>query len=288
MTIEIENRHEEFVAAVAQFASVDDAQANIDTIRTLARQAQAQGARMVVFPEAASFAFESSAETLSRIARDEAAGFRAALSEIARDLDIHIVAGMYAEGEGELSRNCLVAVDPQGETLGEYQKLHLYDAFLYRESDKNEQARLQQGFGELVLFDIGAFRFGLVNCYDLRFPEMARALVERGANCLIVCAGWVAGPLKELHWETLLRARAIENTSYVLASSQPAPVSTGLSMAIDPSGVVLSSVAADKGVALATLTTERLQDIRAILPCLEHARYRIAQREDNGVLPEPV
>jgi len=278
VTTEAGQGSETLIAAVAQLASTDSTRTNIDAIRDLATQARARGANLVIFPEAASYAFDSSPETLSRVAREEGALFRDSLSDIARDLGLYIVAGMYAEGEDELSENRLIVMGPDGTEQGNYQKLHLYDAFHYRESDKNAVAPLKQGFGELVLFDIGVFRFGLINCYDLRFPEMARALVEQGANALIVCAGWVAGPLKELHWETLLRARAIENTSYVLASSQPAPRSAGLSMVVDPSGLVLGTVASDRGIATAELSLGHLNAVRTVLPCLDHCRYRIAQR----------
>uniref|UniRef100_UPI0023B7C038 nitrilase-related carbon-nitrogen hydrolase n=1 Tax=Proteus mirabilis TaxID=584 RepID=UPI0023B7C038 len=76
-----------------------------------------------------------------------------------------------------------------GDNLGRYEKLHLYDAFHYRESDKNERAPLRAGFGELTTFDLGGLRFGLLNCYDIRFPEMARLLVDRGADVLLVSSG---------------------------------------------------------------------------------------------------
>src|SRR5699024_8164903 len=110
--------------------------------------------------------------------------------------------------EGVLARNMLTAVDANGNSLGQYQKLHLYDAFHYKESSKSEPATLKPGYGELVSFDVASFKFGLVNCYDLRFPEMARALVTRGVDVLLVSSAWVPGPLKEFHWEILLKARA--------------------------------------------------------------------------------
>jgi len=281
LTRETGEAGEEMIAAVAQFASTDDTQANIATIRSLAERARAAGAGLAIFPEAASYAFDSSPETLARVAREGGDIFRRSLSEIARDLGLYLVVGMYTEGDAELSENRLIVMGPDGQEIDSYQKLHLYDAFHYQESLKNTVAPLHDEFGELVLFNIGAFRFGLINCYDLRFPEMARALIAKGANALIVCAGWVAGPLKELHWETLLRARAIENTSYVLASSQPAPLSSGLSMIVDPSGLVLGGVAGDTGIAVAQLSMTRLRDVRAVLPSLEHRRYEVVQRRET-------
>ncbi len=134
---------------------------------------------------------------------------------------------------------------------------------------------------------MGGLRFGLLNCYDLRFPEMARALVDRGADVLLVGSGWVPGPLKELHWETLLRARAIENTCYVAAACQGAPASIGLSMIVDPNGQVAASVAGNEGIAAATLRAERLLSVRKVLPCLEHRRYAVVARHDEPLAKRP-
>lgn len=111
---------------------------------------------------------------------------------------------------------------------------------------------------------------------------MARALLDQGADALLLGAGWVAGPLKELHWETLIRARAIENTCFVAAACQPAPLSVGQSMIVDPGGLVLATVAADEGVAVSELHPARLQAVRDVLPCLQHRRYEIIQRREAG------
>ena len=264
--------------AVAQFASIADTGRNIDRIAALTAEAAARGARLVAFPEAASYAFTSSAEELAAAARRDGATFRAAMAAIARDHGVDLAVGLYVPGRGELSDNLLVVFGADGSERGCYQKLHLYDAFHYRESEKNSTASLKPDFAELTVFDLGPFRFGLINCYDLRFPEMARALIDLGADVLVVCAGWTSGPLKELHWETLLRARAIENTVYVLASSQPAPLSAGLSMIIDPTGLILGTVPASEGLAIAPLSRRHLDNWREILPSLEHRRYTITAR----------
>jgi predicted amidohydrolase len=268
---------DEITVAVVQFASVADTQVNIDRIAAYASEAKSKGARLVAFPEASSYAFMASTDELARVAREDGDRFRRSMGDIARQNDIYLVVGLYAWGGGPLSDNLLEVFGPDGWIIDSYHKMHLYDAFSYRESEKNSVAELKADFAELTLFDIGSFRFGLVNCYDLRFPEQARALIQLGANVLIVSAGWTAGPLKELHWETLLRARAIENTVYVLASSQPAPLSAGLSMLVDPTGLVLGTVPGREGVACATLSVAHLKDVRQILPCLDHRRYRVVQ-----------
>jgi len=265
--------------AVAQFASIADTQANISSIAGLAARAAAAGARLAIFPEASSYRFASSGDELLRAAENDGEAFRTAMGEIARKNHIALVVGLYATGnDRKRSDNLLVVFGADGREQGSYHKLHLYDAFQYRESDKNTPGDLKADFAELMVFDLAPFRFGLINCYDLRFPEIARALVDLGANALVVCAGWTTGPLKEMHWETLLRARAIENTAFVLASSQPAPLSAGLSMIIDPTGVVLASVPVAEGLAFASLSYRHLEAWREIVPALKHRRYAVVQR----------
>ena len=122
-----------------------------------------------------------------------------------------------------------------GRATAAYRKIHLYDSFGYRESDA-----LTPGRSEPVTVDLDGLRLGLMTCYDLRFPELARALVDPGADVLVVPAAWVAGPRKVDHWRTLVRARAIENTVYVVAAGQPGPRYTGHSMVVDPLGDVLA------------------------------------------------
>lgn len=268
--------------AVAQFAAVADVSANLATIARLAEEAAGKGAEVVVFPEASMFAFTASAEELAATARRAGRQFESEVQAIARRVGITLVVGMYSDGGERLSRNTFIVAGANGVQLGRYEKLHLYDAFHYRESEKNERAPLRDDFAELCTFDVGGLRFGVLNCYDLRFPEMARVLIDRGADVLLLGAGWVAGPLKELHWETLIRARAIENTCFVAAACQSAPVSVGLSMIVDPSGVVLATVAGDEGVAVSRLESSRLQAVREILPCLQHRRYAVVPRQPDA------
>ncbi|MBB6260039.1 putative amidohydrolase [Paenochrobactrum gallinarii] len=261
-------------AQAAGSANIDD---NIAKVERLAGEAASLGAELVVFPEAMMFDYTATAEQMAEAAQSHGDMFEKAMLRIAKENNIALVVGAYAAGKTKLAKNMMLAIDANGEWLGQYQKLHLYDAFLYQESSKNEPAPLQPDFGELVSFTLGGFKFGLLNCYDIRFPEISRLLVEQGADALLVSSGWVAGPLKEFHWETLLKARAIENTCYVVGSCQPAPLSVGLSMAVDPNGVAVSVVPAGEGLAIATLDQARIKAVRDVLPCLEHRRYRICQ-----------
>ena len=113
-------------------------------------------------------------------------------------------------------------------------------------------------------------------CYDIRFPEVSRALVDAGADLLVVPAEWVRGPLKELHWRTLLTARAIENTVYVAAADHAPPIGAGNSMVLDPMGVELVTIGENSDVAVAFPTRERLADVRRINPALTLRRYRVS------------
>lgn len=261
--------------AVAQFAAVADVSANLQTIERLAEKARAGGAEIAVFPEASMYAFTAPAEELAAVARRDGKNFEQTVLTIAKRIGITLVVGMYSDGGEPLSRNTFIVAGTDGTIRGRYEKLHLYDAFHYQESGKNERAPLRENFAELCTFDLGGLRFGVMNCYDLRFPEMARVLIDRGADVLLLGAGWVAGPLKELHWETLIRARAIENTCYIAAACQPAPLSVGLSMIVDPSGLIATTVVGDEGVTVATLEARRLQEVREVLPCLQHRRYAV-------------
>jgi predicted amidohydrolase len=167
--------------------------------------------------------------------------------------------------------NTLLAVDRGGGALGAYRKLHLYDAFGYQES-----LRVRPGdHAAPLVFDVGGLRFGAMTCYDLRFPEMARSLIDAGAQVILLPAAWVVGPGKEDHWDTLVRARAIENTAYVVAAGQTAPRFTGHSMVVDPMGVVVAGAGEEPGVITATLSPERLDAVRAKLPSLGHRRFRV-------------
>lgn len=259
--------------AAAQFAAGTDVEHNAHQIEALAGEAAARGANVVIFPEASMYAVNASAEALTAVAQEYSELFRSRLREIAGNHRIHIVAGAFVPGPGPRPYNRLLIVGPDGAEQPGYDKVHLYDAFSWRESDKVEPGPVTGDGSELRTVRLGAFTFGLMNCYDLRFPEMARKLVERGANVLVVSSAWIAGPLKEMHWETLLRSRAIENTCYLVASGQSPPASVGLSMIVDPAGLIASTCTGDTGLAIAELSFARLEEVRSILPSLQHRRY---------------
>ncbi|QDZ14314.1 carbon-nitrogen hydrolase family protein [Humibacter ginsenosidimutans] len=261
--------------AVAQFAPGADTQQNLATILELATTAVQRGARLVVFPEYSSYFVDPVDARFLEHAEPLDGPFTSALSQLADALEITIVAGM-AERTDAADRfsNTLVAVGPGAGILATYRKQHLYDAFGARESD----AVLA---GELVppqLFDVDDVTVGLQTCYDLRFPELTRTIVDEGADLVVVPSEWVRGPLKEYHWRTLITARAIENTVFVAASDHVGPIGVGSSIVVDPMGVVLADAGERPGVALAWLSLDRVHEVRRINPTLSLRRYDVVPK----------
>ena len=261
--------------AVAQFAPGPDPAANLSVMRALAGTAVARGARLIVFPEYSAF-FEPVMGASFAAASEPLDGpFVAALGTIAADLGVHIVAGMLeTTGDPDRFSNTLVALDPAGRLVAKYRKLHLSDAFGDRESDWVLAGPVQ----EPETFQVAGVRVGMQTCYDIRFPEVTRRLVDVGVELVLVPAEWVRGPLKEHHWRTLLTARALENTVYVAAADHAPPVGVGNSMVVDPMGVELVTIGETTDVAVAWVATERLESVRARNPVLALRRFTVVPR----------
>lgn len=220
---------------------------------------------LVVFPEAFARDFGDAGCDVSGFAEAPDGPFAEAVARVAAERGTTVVAGMF-EVSDDPGRpfNSLVV---RGAVVADYRKVHLYDSFGYRESD-----RLMPGAIEAVVVEIGGFQVGLMTCYDLRFPELARALVQRGAEVILVPAAWVAGERKVDHWRTLLRARAIENTVFVIGVGQPGPRYCGHSMVVDPLGDVIAEAGAGPQIVTATLDRAALDRARRTNPSLANRR----------------
>jgi len=262
--------------AVAQFAPTADQDANLAVIRDLAEAAVARGARLVVFPEYSSFFVNPVGAAYLDAAEPLDGPFVTELAGLATRLDAVIVAGM-AEQVGPSDApgrffNTIVAVAPGAGLVASYRKQHLYDAFGARESEWVAPG----GLDEPQTFTVGGLTIGLQTCYDLRFPEVTRRVVDAGAELVLVPAEWVHGNLKVHHWRTLVTARAIENTVYVAAADQTPPVGVGTSLVVDPMGVVLAELGEETDVALAEVSASRVREVRAVNPALALRRYRVS------------
>ncbi|WP_031469925.1 carbon-nitrogen hydrolase family protein [Sciscionella sediminilitoris] len=262
--------------AVAQFNATEDKAGNLKQITDLVDRAVSRGAHVVVLPEYAGFTAPRMDERFVRSAEPIDGPFVTALLGKAQESGAYLVAGFNEAIPGsERVHNTLIAAAPDGSIAATYRKLHLYDAFGYAESD-----HIQPGDIEAPeTFTVGGHTFGLQTCYDLRFPEVTRRIVDAGADTLLLPAEWVPGPLKENHWTTLVRARAIENTVFVAAADQSAPTGAGNSMIVDPMGVVLASLGESVDTAVAELSTERLTEVRTKNPALLLRRFSVTPAE---------
>lgn len=257
------------IAAVCQFAPIADRTANRARIAALVADASARGAQLIVLPEYSSYFVDPFDTSLAANAEPLVGGFAAHLRDLAGRYRVLIVAGLVEQGDAGRIRNALIAVDGSG-ILAVYRKQHLYDAFGQTESEWIDRGELGA-----ATFELGGLTVGLMTCYDLRFPEVARTLVDAGADVLVVPAEWVRGPLKEHHWTTLLAARAIENTSYVVAADHPIPIGVGHSAIVDPQGVTIAGVGTGEGIALAELDPAAVARVRESNPVLRLRRYRV-------------
>ena len=271
--------------AVAQFAAGRDPAGNRTRVAELVRRSADGGADLVVLPEAAMYPFGGPDEDLAAVAEPVDGPFGTAVAEAAAEAGVVAVAGMFEAVPGEdRVVNTVVAAGPAGP-LGAYRKLHLFDALGWQESAKIRQGELDPAdpAAALLTFDVGDLTVGVLTCYDLRFPEMARALVDAGATLLALPAAWVAGPLKEAHWLTLVTARAIENTCYVAAAGQAPRDYAGQSVIVDPMGVPLARLGEiDGAVAVAEATAERVAEVRRVLPVLANRRYEVVARSPGS------
>jgi predicted amidohydrolase len=258
--------------AIAQFAPGPDTAANLATMTELATRAAERGATLVAFPEYSAYFTESMGADWLAAAEDLDGRFVTALAELAERLGIHLVAGMLESAEPGRFSNTVVAIDNLGVVQATYRKLHLFDAFGQRESDWVVPGPI----GAPETFAWGPFTVGLQTCYDLRFPEVTRRLVDAGADLVLCPSEWVRGPLKEHHWRTLVTARAIENTIYVAAPDHAPPIGAGNSMIVDPTGVEVATIGEATDVAIAWLASDRVSVTRATNPSLANRRFRVA------------
>jgi deaminated glutathione amidase len=258
--------------ALCQIPVSSDPTINLARVKDAMSQASAAGAGLAIFPEATQVRFGAD---LRGTAEPLDGPFCTGLMSAAREFGIGLVAGVFEPAPGGLVHNTAVGYDSHGERRAAYRKIHMFDALGQRESD------LVAPGAEAVVADFDGLRVGFMTCYDIRFPELARALTTAGAQLLVVLAAWGAGLFKEEHWVTLVRARAIENTVWVAAAGQVpdpdarpvnAPTGVGRSMLVDPMGTARLDLGSWPGVAAGDIDTGLTERVRAVIPCLQHRR----------------
>ena len=245
---------------------------NSERVRAALAEAAERGADLAVFPEATQLRF---GPDLRATAEPLDGPFCAGLASATPVSLAALVAGVFEPAPDGRVYNTAVAYDGAGELVASYRKLHLFDAFGYRESDQVAPGSAP------VICTLAGLRTGLEICYDVRFGELSRALAVAGASLLVLPAAWAAGLFKEEHWVTLVRARAIENTVWVAAVGQvpdpdepPTRAATGIgrSMLVDPLGVVRMDLGPGPGVAVGDVDEGLIGTVRAAVPSLANRR----------------
>jgi predicted amidohydrolase len=262
--------------AVAQFKSSTDKKENLQTALDLVQGAKGKGARIIAFPEFL-MAFSpgtQTAEELARLAEPVDGHFIETLRDAARAASLSIIATIYETCPiANRVYDTAVWIDGSGNLTAVYRKLHLYDAFGFKESDKFLSG---EDLTPPVKNDDG--HFGMMICYDLRFPEMARMLTVLGANVLVTPSGWVQGDLKVEHWQTMIKARALENGCYVVAPDQVGNIYIGHSMVVDPLGRTIVDLGEREGLEVIDLDLELVKEVREKLPLLQNRRQDIYRK----------
>ncbi|MBM6621934.1 carbon-nitrogen hydrolase family protein [Micrococcaceae bacterium RIT802] len=257
--------------AVGQMASGHDVDANLRSIDALAARASGDGARLLVLPEYATYEKKAVDATFLDVAEPLDGPVCTELGRIAADHAIALVAGVVESGnEPGRAFNTLVAFDARGRRLAAYRKVHLFDAQGYAESDYIHPAP----DAAPVTFELDGVRFGLQACYDLRFPEQSRSLVDVGADVLLVCASWVPGAGKTRQWQVLAAARAIENGCFVVGSCQAAPISVGHSTVLGPLGEVLGELGTAADLLVVDIDPSQAAVARDRFPVARQRRFR--------------
>lgn len=266
------------LAAVVQMSSVPDVSENLETARRLLEQAARRGAVLAALPENFSIMGLHERDKLAVSEVDGSGPIQSWLAQTARELHMWIIAGtvpVRADEPDKVAAASLV-YDTAGRRVARYDKIHLFDVGIPgRQESYCESSTIAAGNTPVVV-DTPIGRIGLAVCYDVRFPELFRELVSRGAEVLTFPAAFTA-PTGQAHWDVLLRARAIENLCYVLAPAQTGKHANGRetfgnALIVDPWGVVMDRVVEGSGVAIAEIDRASQSQVRERFPALNHRK----------------
>ena len=262
------------VAAI-QMASAPQVDANLLEAGRLIQLAKEQGAKLIVLPENFPIMGYEESDKVQIREKFKNGPIQSFLSDQARKHKVWIVAGtvpLECDDPNKIRAACIL-YNAQGEVVVRYDKMHLFNVDLENEESYKESETISNG-NDLVVVETPFGKLGLAICYDLRFPELFRALVDRGAEVIAIPSAFTATTGKA-HWEVLVRARAIENLCYVIAANQGGFHKNGRetygdSMIVDAWGNVLNRLSRGSGVVLATINLNRLRHTRRTFPCLDH------------------
>jgi len=257
--------------ALGQFAVSGSWQDNLQTILGLMQQAEEAGAALLVLPEGVVARDITDPESVLKNSQDIDGAFMRTLLDKSATLKLVLSVTFHIKATSNKLHNNHFIIQG-GKIVTHYTKLHLYDAFDIKESNQ-----VEAGTRVSDLVEIDGFKFGLMTCYDVRFPELARQLAAQGADALLLPAAWVRGCGKEAHWQIMVTARALENTCYVIAVGECGPRNIGTSMVVDPLGVMVACAGEAPALIYAELSRDRLTHARHLLPVLENRRFATPQ-----------
>lgn len=258
---------------LAQLASVGDPEVNLEKAKRAMAQAHKEYCPdVIVFPEVfmSHYPAGTPIETIMAAAQPIDGPFVTTLREEAKKYCMWVICGMSEKVEDTKDKrkyNTTVVINSDGKLVATYRKTHLYDAFGYKESDANKAG---DKFFEPIDTPFG--KIGLFVCYEVRFPEVARYQRSKGADIIVMPTAWAAGKMKSHHYHTLINARAIENTVYMIACDQCDEGSIGESVVVDPMGITIACAGEVEGLIVATIDSERIESVRKKLPAYKDRR----------------
>ena len=261
--------------AIIQFKASTDKNKNLSKIIKFIEQSANKGAELCAFPEFMMF-YTNSSQTPSQLASlaEKINGkFVSDIQSTAQKNHIQVV-GTFYEKSKKKNRvyDSSFLINKTGKIVSTYRKIHLYDALGFKESKKMTP-------GSKISLPTGTSvgKIGMLICYDLRFPEMSRILASSGSEILVAPSAWVKGEMKEEHWITINKTRAIENGCYVIAPDQVGNIYCGRSLVVDPLGKILLDMKKRQGIGYVNISIDKVKQTRKELPLLKNRRIKIYQ-----------
>lgn len=259
--------------AIVQFKASTNKNYNLKKILNYIEKASKKGAKLCAFPEFMMF-YTSSSQTpsqLASLAETINGNFVKTIANAAKKNSISVV-GTFYEKSKKKNRvyDTSFLVNKSGKIISTYRKIHLYDALGFSESKK-----MAPGSKIAKPKKISIGTIGMLICYDLRFPEMSRSLASSGTEILVAPSAWVQGEMKEEHWITINKTRAIENGCYLIAPDQVGNIYCGRSIIVDPYGKILLDMKKRQGIGFVNISLDKVKKTRKVLPLLKNRRTDI-------------
>lgn len=256
--------------AVIQFKASTDKNQNLKQILNYIHKASKRGAELCTFPEFMMFYTTSSQSPakLASLAESIDGFFVKTIAKTAKENSIQVV-GTFYEKSNKKDRvyDTSFLISKSGKIISKYRKIHLYDALGFKESNK-----MTPGSKIILPSKTSVGKIGMLICYDLRFPEMSRALASAGSEILVAPSAWVKGKMKEEHWITINKTRAIENGCYIIAPDQVGNIYCGRSIVVDPYGKILLDMKKRHGIGIVNISLDKVKQTRKVLPLLKNRR----------------